>query len=713
MSRLLYRLGRAAALRPWRFIVAWVLVVGALGGLAGVAGGSLHDDYSLPGTGSQQATDLLTERFPALSGADARVVVHSRSGRLDPGPLEGARERLAALPHVSTVDPAMPSPDGATALLTVRYDVPVTELAPAETLDRLRGATADLTAAGHQVEFGGQVPENVTAPGGAAEAAGIVAALVILLLAFGSVVAAGLPLAVALAGLGAGVSGITLLAAFADVASTAPTLAMMTGLGVGIDYALFILTRHREGLASGLTVAEAAARATATAGLSVIFAGFTVLLALSGLVLSRVQVFMTMGFATGIVVAATVASAVTLLPAVLGLAGRRVLRRRDRAEGARIETGSPRVRRWAEHVGRRPWPWLLAALVLMLTLAAPALGMRTWPSDASSEPTSNTARNAYDLVAEAYGPGANGPLLVAVDLRRSADTEGLRARLAATEGVVSVAPARLSPDRAAAVLVVTPAYGPQDERVTGLVDRVRAGVLPPGAEITGLTAAYVDLSRVLDARLWPVIGAVVATSFLMLMIVFRSLLAPLKAALMNLLSIGAAYGALTAIFQWGWGAELLGLPHSVPVSSFIVLLMFAVLFGVSMDYEVFLLSRVREEWLRTGDARGSVSAGLAVTGRVITSAALIMVAVFLGFALDPGLVIKQMGVGLAVAVALDATVVRLVLVPATMALLGRANWWLPGPLDRLLPRIDPHGDHAPPAPGSTGAPARDREPSGV
>ncbi|MEU8303852.1 MMPL family transporter [Actinomadura sp. NPDC048955] len=700
MSRLLYRLGRAAALRPWRFIVVWLVLVAAMAGLSGVAGGALHDNYTLAGTGSQQATDLLKERFPALAGADARVVVHARSGKVDQAKLAAAASELRTLPHVSGVDPAQLGKGGATALMTVRYSVPVTDLGPKETLDLLRSATRNLDAAGYQVEFGGQVPENVTAPGGVAEAIGIVAALVILLLAFGSVVAAGLPLAVALAGLGVGVSGITLVAAFTDVATTAPTLATMVGLGVGIDYALFVLTRHREGLAEGLDVPEAVGRAIATAGLSVIFAGFTVLLALCGLVLSRIPVFMTMGFTTGIVVAATVLSAVTLLPAVLGLAGRRVLRRRDRAAGAAIAVESPRVRRWAVHVGRHPWPWLLAAAVLMLTLAAPALGMRTWPSDASSEPTSNTVRQAYDLVADGFGPGANGPLVVAVDLTRTdrAALPGLRERLEGTEGVASVAPPQASPRGDAAVIMVTPDYGPQDERVTGLVDRIRADVLPPDTEVTGLTAIYVDLSRMLSDRLWPVIGVVVATSFVMLMIVFRSLLAPLKAAVMNLLSIGAAYGVLTAVFQWGWGAELLGLPHSVPVSSFILLLMFAVLFGVSMDYEVFLLSRVREEWLLHGDARGSVSTGLAATGRVISSAALIMVAVFLGFAADPGLVIKQMGVGLAVAVALDATVVRLVLVPATMSLLGRANWWLPGPLARVLPAIDLHGGAAPARP---------------
>ncbi|POM24325.1 Membrane protein YdfJ [Actinomadura rubteroloni] len=702
MSGLLYRLGRAAALRPWRFVIGWVLVVGAVAGIAAAVGGSTHDDYRLSGTGAQRATDLLTERFPALSGADARVVVHTRTGTVDAARVAAAQKRIAALPNVSSVEVAPPAPGGRTQLVTVRYDRKVTDLEPKETLDRLKGATTDLTAAGDQVEFGGQVPENVTAPNGVAEIVGIVAALIILLLAFGSVVAAGLPLVVALAGLGVGVTGISLLAAVTDIATTAPTLAVMTGLGVGIDYALFILTRHREGLGAGLDVPESVGRANATAGLSVLFAGFTVLLALCGLVLSGVPVFMTMGFATGLVVAATVASALTLLPAVLGLAGRRVLRRRDRAAGTVTGADARWVRGWADRIGRRPLVWLIAGGALMLTLAAPALGMRTWPSDAGSEPESSTVRKAYDLVAAGYGEGANAPLLVAVDLNRTGRTavDGLDARLARVPGVASVAKPRTSPDGTAAVIVVTPRYGPQDARMTGLVDRIRADVLPPGADVTGLTAVYVDLSRVLGDRLWPVIGAVVATSFVLLLIVFRSLLAPLKAAVLNLLSIGAAYGVLTAVFQWGWGAKLLGLPHGVPVSSFILLLMFAVLFGVSMDYEVFLLSRVREEWKRTGDARGAVRTGLASTGRVITSAALIMVAVFLGFAADPSLVIKQMGLGLAVAVALDATVVRLVLVPASMTLFGRANWWLPAPLARILPEFDPHGGAAEPAPAT-------------
>lgn len=692
MSRMLYRLGGAAARRPWRVIGAWLLALALFAGAASTLGGALHDDYDLEGTGSQAATDLLRERFPAMAEADARVVVHDEGG-VDAAEVARASGRIAKLPHVVGVDGPVPSADGRTALLTVRYDVPVTDLKPAEDLDLLEKAAE---VPGARVEFGGQLPENVTAPGGTSEAIGIVAALVILFLAFGSVAAAGLPLAVALTGLGVGVAGITLFAAVADVGTTAPTLAVMIGLGVGIDYALFVLTRFRENLAEGLAVPEAAAGANATAGRSVLFAGATVLVALCGLVFAGLPVFVTMGFAAGMVVFATMASAVTLLPALLGLAGRRVLRRRER-RGAPVVNDSRRAGAWAALVVRRPLPWLLAALTLLLALAAPALGMRSWPNDASSEPEGSTVRQAYDLIAEAYGPGANGPLLVALDLAEKADPVAVRRELAALADVASVGEPLVSPGRDAAVLTVIPAFGPQDERVPGLVDAVRARVVPLGGEVTGFTAAYRDLTEIVSDRIWLVILVVTGTSCLLLLLVFRSVAVPLKAAAMNLLSIAAAYGALVMIFQWGWGAELLGLPHSVPVSSFVLPLMFAVLFGVSMDYEVFLLTRVREDYERTGDPHGSVVAGLSATGRIITSAALIMIAVFVGFVFDPGVVIKQMGVGLAVAVALDATLVRLVLVPAAMALLGRWNWWLPRPLDRILPEVDVHGARPPEA----------------
>ncbi|MCD0453531.1 MMPL family transporter [Actinocorallia sp. API 0066] len=690
MSRLLYRLGGSAARRPWRTIGLWVLAVAVFAGLAAALGGALQDDYRLEGSGSQRATDLLTERFPAMAGAEARVVVHG-AGPLDAAELATVRTRLAALPHVAGVEGPAPSPDGRTALLTVRYDLPVTDLEPKESLAALEDAAR---VPGARTEFGGQLPENVSAPSGTSEAVGVAAALVILFLAFGSVAAAGLPLAVALTGLGVGVSGITLLAAVTEVGTTTPTLAIMIGLGVGIDYALFVLTRFRENLAAGDAVPEAAASANATAGKSVVFAGMTVLFALCGLVFAGLPAFVSMGYATGLVVAASVASAVTLLPALLGLAGRRVLRRRERA-GAPVAVASPKVAAWARRVGARPVPWLLAALTLLLALCAPALAMRSWPSDASSEPSSTTVRQAYDLIADAYGPGANGPFIVALDLKdKAADPAAVKERLAGLEGVASVAEPVLSPGGDAAAIAVVPEFGPQDERIIPLLEDVRAAVRPHGGDVTGLTAVYADVDDIVTSRLWIVILVVVGTSCVLLLLVFRSIVVPLKAAAMNLLSIGAAYGVVTALFQWGWGTDLMGLPHGVPVSSFVLPLMFAALFGISMDYEVFLLSRIREEYLRTGDARGSVVSGLAATGRIITSAALIMIAVFTGFVLDPGVVIKQMGVGLAVAVAVDATLVRLVLVPAAMALLGRWNWWLPASLDRVLPKVDAHGESA-------------------
>jgi RND superfamily putative drug exporter len=347
-------------------------------------------------------------------------------------------------------------------------------------------------------------------------------------------------------------------------------------------------------------------------------------------------------------------------------------------------------------VGRRPLPWVLGALTVLVTLALPVLDMRTWPEDAGSQPTDYTFRRAYDLVAAEYGAGANGPLLVALDLKRmhAAAVRDLPEQIAAAPGVVAVSPVRSAPSGAAAVLVAEPAWGPQDERASALVDRLRADVLPDGAYLTGRTAVFVDITDLLAERLWTVVGFVVSVSVVLLTLVFRSLVVPVKAALMNLLSIGAAYGVVTAVFQWGWGAELLGVTDPVPVSSWLPVLMFAILFGLSMDYEVFLLSRVRESWLATGDPRGSVVDGLAATGRVISIAATIMVAVFLGFAFETDLTVKMVGVGMAAAVLIDATLVRLVLVPGTMALLGAWNWWLPSRVDRMLPTVEIEGSLA-------------------
>ena len=695
MSRFLHRLGGFSARHPWRVIAAWAAAAVVVLGLAGSFGGSLNDDYVIPGTSSQRAYDMLREDFPAFSGADARVVVHAPQGTVDPADLEAAQRQLAGVEHVSQVAPAAVSEDGGTALIAVQYDVPVTDFKGDAGLVALEDATGDLAEQGYQVEFGGQMPENIGAPGGTAELVGIGVALLILFLAFGSFVAAGLPIGIALVGLGIGTGGVTLLAALTDVTTVAPTLASMIGIGVGVDYALFIVTRHRDALARGLSVPDAAAEAIATAGQSVVFAGSTVLLALSGLLFTGVPNFRAMGYAPGLVVLLIVAAAVTLLPALLGLAGMRVYNRKTRRSG-HLESAashSPAAARLAHTVAGRPLVWLLGSLVLLLALAAPALGMKLGNADAGNESESTTIRQAYDLVAEGFGPGANAPLLVAMDVDKiggQAGIDSLAAELASTDGVAAVTPAQLSPDASAAVLTVTPTHGPQDDETLDLLDRIRAE-LPAGAELGGSTPGMTDFTDRLSENLWVIVSVVLATSFVLMVLAFRSIVVPVKAALVNLLSIGAAYGVITLAFQTDRGAHLLGLPDAVPIAPYVPVLMFAILFGLSMDYEVFLLSRVREEFLRTGDSNASVVAGLSSTARVITSAALIMVAVFMGFALDPGVAIKMIGIGLATAIAVDATIVRLVLVPATMALLGARNWYLPAWLDRVLPNVDPHG----------------------
>ncbi|MEV4558687.1 MMPL family transporter [Kitasatospora sp. NPDC049285] len=702
MSSLLGRLGGAAAARPWRTIVAWLLLIAAVLGLAAAFGGQPRDNYRVPGTRSTVGADLLSERFPETSGTTARVVVHDRGGNpLPAAPLAELRERLAAVPRAQSVTPPVPSQHGDTALLTVSYRVKVTEFKGSEGLDALRAAARPTTDAGYQVEFGGQLPENFSAPDGTAEAIGMLAALVILVVALGTVVSAGLPLVVALAGVGVGTGLTTLMAAVTDISPTAPTVASMVGLGVGIDYALLLVSRQVEGLRKGLDKRAAAAEANATAGSSVVVAGSTVLVSLFGLKLSGLSVYSSFGYATFAVVGAVMLAALTLVPALTSLAGNRLLKRAERRAGAaeRSAKGPTRTERWAQLIGRRPVAAAVLSLVVLLGLAAPMLGMRTWPQDAGSQSSGNTTRKAYDLIAEAYGPGANGPLLVAVDLKRvdKAELPALAQTLGRDPGVVAVQPPLVNQAGDAAVITVQPRTGPQDRETPRLLQRMRDTELPAGAEVTGVVASFSDISDRLSARLWVVVPFVVALSLILLTVLFRAPVIAVKAAAMNLLSVAAAYGVMTAVFQHDAGARLLGLPHAVPVSSWVPILMFTVLFGLSMDYEVFLLARVREDWLATGDPRGSVVRGLSATGRVISSAAAIMVAVFTGFAIDPDVTVKMIGVGMAVAVLVDATVVRLVLVPATMTLLGRFNWWLPGWLDRLLPQLRLEHDGEPAA----------------
>ncbi|CRK53659.1 MMPL family protein [Rhodococcus sp. RD6.2] len=697
MSTFLYRVGSAGAAHPWRILSLWAAILATAVTLAVVAGGETRDDYDIPGLASTPGAHLLADRFPAMSGTDARVVVHSPDGAVPAAELSSLGERLAELPGVGFVAPPRLSDGGDTAILDVRYSIPVTDFTGSEGTDPLEAAAADTRTAGLQVEFGGEVHENNSAPSGSAELIGIGVALLILVFAFGSVVAAGLPLLVALTGVGVGGALITAAAAVTDVSTIAPTIATMVGIGVGIDYALLLVTRYADGLRDGMAPREAAGYANGTAGVSVVFAGSTVLVSLFGLRLAGLPVYSSFGYATFLTVGAVMLAAITLVPALCGLAGLRVLGRQRRGVlGRRGRASRPRAARepltarWARRVGRRPWPWAVGALLLLLLLAAPVLQMRTWPQDAGSAPTSNTIRVAHDLVAAEFGPGTNGPLLVAVDRSSGVDPTAVAATLSQDPGIARVTPPIVNADGRAAVVTAEPTTAPQNEATTETVHRLRAS-LPAGVHITGVTATFVDISARLAERLWLVVGIVVALSVALLTVVFRAPVVAVKAAAMNLLSVAATYGVMVAVFQWGWGATALGLPGRTPVSSWVPILMFTILFGLSMDYEVFLLSRVREMWLRSGDPHGAVVQGLAATGRVITSAAAIMIAVFTGFALDADVTVKMLGVGLAVAVLIDVTIVRMVLVPATMALLGRFNWWAPAWLERTLPNLDVEG----------------------
>jgi RND superfamily putative drug exporter len=688
VSRFLHRLGHITAGHPWRTIGVWLVLCAALLTASATVGGTPQDNWNIPDARAQTGIELLRAHEPAAGYASARVVVHDPDGAaLAPAGLEALTTRLSAMDHVIAVSPPRLSDDGDTALLTVQYDVEVTNPDLMGNLAPLEAAVAATRASGTQVELGGVLPDTAAAPmTGHGELLGVGVALIVLVLAFGSVVGAGLTVGVALGGLAAGSAGVTLLAAVMDVSTTAPTVATMVALGVGIDYALLLVTRHVEFLRLGWSPREAAARAVATAGRAVTFASATVLVSLLGLKLAGLPVYDAFGFATAIAVLAVAASALTLVPALTALAGYRLLPRRVRT--GRPATARPLTARWAERVSRRPLAWAGLATLVLLVLAAPALDMRTWPQDASSQPRDLTTRAAYDLVASEFGAGANGPLTVAaptdrVDAQAFAATA---AEVAANPEIAAVTPVSLSPDGALRTFSAEPTFGPTDARVPPLVEQLRA-VVPAGAEVTGTTALFADVADLLSHRLWLVVGFVIATSVVLLALVFRSVVVPLKAAAMNVLSIGAAYGVVTAVFQWGWGTGLMGLDHAVPVSSWLPILLFAILFGLSMDYEVFLLSRVREDWVSTGDPHGSVVRGLTASGRVITAAAAIMVAVFLGFATEVDVVVKQLGLGMAVAITVDATLVRMVLVPATMRLLGHRNWWMPTWLDRALPAV--------------------------
>ncbi|MEU2713369.1 MMPL family transporter [Streptomyces sp. NPDC007205] len=704
--------GRWCARRPGTVVAVWALLLAAALGAAGWFGRAVTDDVSLPGSDSQAALDVLGKAFPGTGTGTQPVVLHTSAG----GPalttdrsraaVTSAARAIAGVPHVTAVTTpydaagqgAM-SKDGHTAYLTVRLDVSGRNITPGLT-HRITSAAHPAADAGIEVTPGGQLAGAVDkGTTGRSEAIGAAAAFLVLTLAFGGLLAAVLPLALGALGLGISLSLLALVGHLTDVPSSAETIAAMIGLGVGIDYSLFSLTRFRQLRAAGAGVEDAAVRTTAGSGKSVAFAGTAVIAALAGLALGGLPLLDALALAPGIAVLTALLVNLTLLPALLTLLGRRLTPRKTApAEGAR---GWARV---AERVAARPWRLLLAATAVLAVCAAPAATLTFGQLDAGTKAAGTDSRLAYDRMTDAFGPGSNGPLQVTDTLPAPASgpadprLTGLTRALRATHDVASAGDPRLSTDRRTALWQVTPRTAPGDPATAALVRHLREVTLPEAAghdgqvaHVGGTPATQTDLNARIAARMPLVGGFVLAMAGLLLLLAFRSPLVAAKAAVLNLVSVAAAYGILTAVFQWGRGASLIGLDGAVPVPGYVPLLMFAVLFGLSMDYEVFLLSSVREAYLRHGDNRRAVVDGLGSTGRIISSAALIMVSVFLSYLLSDDPVVKMFGIGLACAVALDATVVRGILVPASMVLLGRANWWLPRLLDRVLPRVEREG----------------------
>jgi putative drug exporter of the RND superfamily len=695
----LARLAGFAVRRRGRMVLAWIAALVLVSAVGPALAGEYDADYATPGSESKAAAELIDERFPGRSDADIDVVWRARGGVDEPA-AEAKMERfLADAEQIEAIAGAgdwRVSRDGTIAYASLALDRPGWDV-PTSTGEELIDRAEAVSGDGLRIELGGAVIEDAQ-EGAPPELVGLVAAAFILLIAFGSVVAAGLPLAVALFGLGLSATLIGVLTVVVDIPEWAPAVSSLMGIGVGIDYALLILTRFRTALAGGAATHGAVVEAVATAGRSVVVAGTTVIIALLGLFVVGVSYMNGVAVAAGVSVLIVMLASITLLPALLAYAGARVNRLRIPGFPRLPKSGEgPPIARWSRAVQRRPWTAAIAAAALLLALTAPVLGLRLGFPDAGNDRAGTTTRAAYDLVTRGFGPGANGTLLVAADLPRpesAAALERAAARLRAEPGVSFVSDPQLNPRRDAALLAVAPETSPQDPATADLVRRIRDETLPAAlrdsgvdAHVGGVTASVIDQSDYVSKRLPLFVGAVVGTSFLLLLVAFRAPLVAVKAGVMNLLSVGAAYGVVALVAEGGWAGSLIGVETDTPVPPFIPVIMFAILFGLSMDYEVFLLSRIREELTDPDGTAHAVAHGLAKTARVITAAAAIMVAVFMAFVFSSEVFLKLMGVGMAAAILVDATVVRMVLVPALMQLMGRANWWIPHWLDRALPRV--------------------------
>jgi putative drug exporter of the RND superfamily len=697
----LTRLADLACRRRGLVLLAWVVLLPSVILLGARFAGEFAADYSTPGSESRAAADLIAAGFPGSTGDTIDVVWQAPSGVRDPA-VEARIERFLArasrLEGVGEPGRARVSADGTIAVARIDLERRVWDV-PTDTGKRLIEMAEEASGEDVRIELGGGVIRN--AQGGTSpEFAGLLAAAIVLLITFGSIVAAGLPLLTALFGLGISIGLIGLLALVVDVPEWAPAVAGLMGIGVGIDYSLLILTRFRASLADGQTRREAIIEAITSAGRSVLIAGVTVVVSLLGLFFMGVSYLRGVALAAGLAVLVVMVAAVTLLPAVLAFAGERVNRLRIPGLAWTLRPPGPDApaARWSRFVQRRPWPAAIVGTAILLALAAPVLGLRLGFPDAGNDQRGTTTRQAYDLLERGFGPGANGPLLVAIDLpRREAVQElpRLVGRLRSERGVAFVAAPRVNEAGNAALVTVVPSSAPQSESTEDLVRRLRDDLLPEAlagsgasAHLGGVTPSFVDQSEWVTDRLPLFIGGIVVIAALLLLFAFHAPLIALKAGLMNLLSIGAAYGVVALAAEGGAFGQLFGIDTDTPVPPFIPVMMFAILFGLSMDYEVFILSRVREEYLRHGDTSRAVAEGIAKTARVITAAGAIMVVVFLAFLLSTEVFLKLLGLGMATAIFVDATIVRMVLVPSIMQLLGRRNWWIPGWLDRLLPRLD-------------------------
>ena len=718
-----------SAIARWCFrhrfavIAAWVLVLVGLGALSQAVKSDYNNSFSLPGTGSTTAQQLLAKAIPAQAGDSDTIVWQVSHGTVRDATvttqMNSVLKQIATMPEVAAVvspygphGAAQISRDGRTAYATVDFAKQANNLAKAD-ITRVIDAAKAVRAPGLNVQLGGQAIEQTEQTSlGVSSTVGVLAAAVVLFIAFGSLLAMLLPIVTAIAGVGGGLMAIAPLTHAINVVDFAPILGALIGLGVGIDYALFIVTRHRRGLQSGLTPEQAAVKAIDTSGRAVLFAGSTVCIALLGILVLGVSFLNGLAVASALTVVFTVLAAVTLLPALLGVFRMRVLSRRQRrqlASGAPAPGAAGMWARWASTVEQRPAILAVAAAAVMLVLAIPVLSLRLGSSDQGNDPSSTTTRQAYDLLADGFGPGFNGPLLLVAQTSSPADVAALRTLETGLPKVADVTSVRqITATSGTEVIQVTPGTSPETRATADLISTLRNDTIPAAERgttlrvyIGGVTATFADFATVVDAKLPWFIVTIVGLSFLLLVVAFRSLLIPGTAAVMNLLAAAASFGVLTAFFQWGWGTGAFGLGKAGPVEAFLPVVTLAILFGLSMDYQVFLVSRMNEEWVHGRRNSDAVRTGQVETARVITAAATIMICVFLTFSFLGSRDVAEFGIGLAAAVALDAFILRTVLVPAAMHLFGNANWWLPRWLDRRLPHLaieppDPVGEPAHP-----------------